>query len=53
MNSLQAVFGAFIAAALVIAGVAMLAGAAWALITAGVLTGVGTVVLYDPKANGS
>jgi hypothetical protein len=39
---------AVVAAALIIAGVGMLAGVAWAFITAGACALVGAVMLYDP-----
>lgn len=39
---------AVLALALIVAGVALLAGPAWALITAGIGALVGAVVLYDP-----
>lgn len=39
---------AAIGVAAVIAGVVLLAGPAWALITGGVLSAVTAVVLYDP-----
>jgi predicted membrane channel-forming protein YqfA (hemolysin III family) len=49
VNSLQApVILAVLAVALIVAGVALLAGTAWALIAAGVFTLVAAVVLYDP-----
>jgi predicted phage tail protein len=39
---------AVVGASLIVAGVAMSTGAAWALVAAGVLTLAGAVVLYDP-----
>lgn len=47
--------GALLAVALVVSGVAVLAGAGWALVTAGVLLGsgmgvLGWVLLRDPNA---
>jgi hypothetical protein len=39
---------AILAVALIVAGVALLAGVAWALISAGVFALVAAVVLYDP-----
>lgn len=49
MTAQQAVLlAAVFAAGLIVAGVAVLAGVAGALITAGVLMLVAAVVLYDP-----
>ena len=39
---------AILALALIVAGIALLAGPAWALIAAGIGALVGAVVLYDP-----
>lgn len=39
---------AIVAVALIVAGVALLAGPAWALITAGICVLMAAVVLYDP-----
>lgn len=40
---------ALIAVALVVAGVALLAGVAWALITTGVFALAGAFLLYEPR----
>jgi hypothetical protein len=42
------IVAAFVGVALIVAGIAVLAGAGWALISAGVLTVTGVVALYDP-----
>lgn len=41
---------AIVGAALIVAGVAVLAGLGWSLIASGVLVLAGAVLLYDPKA---
>ncbi len=42
---------ALLGAVAIVAGVALLVGGAWGLITGGVLAIAGAVVLYDPKAD--
>lgn len=50
MNSTQLSAAlALIAVALVVAGVALLAGVAWALITTGVFALAGAFLLYEPR----
>lgn len=49
MTPLQAMIAALLGAGLVIAGIVMLAGLAWAFIASGGLVCAGTVLLYDPS----
>ncbi|OIN79865.1 hypothetical protein [Mycobacterium malmoense] len=50
MTALQALIAAAVAGALVVAGVAYLAGPGWALIAAGGWVTAVTVLLYDPAS---
>ncbi|SPX78011.1 hypothetical protein [Mycobacterium xenopi] len=50
MTAKQAILAASLAAGLIVAGVAMLTGPAWALITAGAFGQAFVVLLYDPAS---
>lgn len=49
MNPIQTVIVALASVVVMVVGVALLAGVAWALIVGGALTLVFTLLLYDPK----
>ncbi|WP_211284960.1 hypothetical protein [Mycobacterium palustre] len=52
MTALHALVAAAVAGALIITGIGLLVGLAWALISAGVWITALVVLLYDPAASG-
>lgn len=53
MTALHAIVAALLGVGLIVAGVAILVGAPWALITAGVFVLVGAVLLYPTDSGKS